>query len=260
VKGPRHIITPYNTNSVWEALEPLLTPQRKDYRVSWLCGRSWGEKSFAYTNEGVFIAKGGTDPRGCSTTLMTIWLPWLFNFTWLFVQQVGLLDFHITLHCLTTWPIVEMWVTWLDMTMLVHSCCCWSACRATMLLGVGCLHGVSQLHLCMARCTESLMVICSLDVALAHYSLLVCWKAWQVLLFTKGACSSIRLSVSTSCMFSCSSIREYIFAWSSVHEHISSHASFICLLVNLIFGMCSLRSLRSSSPHVFWCTCTCSHS
>lgn len=54
------------------------------------------KNSFTCTNEGVFILKGEIDPCGCSTTPMTIWLPWLF------VQQV------------------EMWVTrlmtWLEMT------------------------------------------------------------------------------------------------------------------------------------------------
>jgi len=69
---PRHIVTPYITDPEYEALEPLLTPQRKDYRLSWLRGMSRGEESFACTNEGVFIAKGETDPCGYSTTLMTV--------------------------------------------------------------------------------------------------------------------------------------------------------------------------------------------
>ena len=38
------------------------------------------------------------------------------------------------------------------------------------------------------------------------------------------------------------------------------HASFIRPLVNLPFCMCSIRSSHSSSFHIFWCTCTCSHS
>lgn len=120
-------------------------------------------------------AKGEIDPCGCSNTLMIVCLPWLFDFTWLFIQEVGLLHFHVTLHWLTVWPIVEMWTTWLDMTVLVHACHCWCACWALVLLGDGCLHGVSQLHLRMAKCAKSLMVIGSLDVAFTHFSLLVCW-------------------------------------------------------------------------------------
>jgi len=59
-------------------------------------GGSNVKTSLACTNEGVFIAKGETDPCGCSTTFMTVWLPWPFDFTWLFMWQVGLLDFHIS--------------------------------------------------------------------------------------------------------------------------------------------------------------------
>ena len=82
-------------------------------------------------------------------------------------------------------PIVEMWATWLDTTVLVHLWCCWSACRASVMLGDGCLHGVSPLHLCMVECAESSMVVGSLDEALTCCSLLACWKAWQAHLFTK---------------------------------------------------------------------------
>jgi len=138
VKVPRHIVTPYITNPVGRELEPLITPQRKYYSLSRLCGRSWGEKSLACTNEKVFIAKGETDPCGCSTTFMIIWLPWIFDFTWLFIQQVGLLDFHVTLHWLIVWPTVEMWKTWLmiglDMTVLVYSYYCWCACQDAVLV------------------------------------------------------------------------------------------------------------------------------
>jgi len=58
VKVPRHIDTPYITNPMGRALESIITPQRKYYRLSRKCGRSQGEKSFVCTNEGVFIAKG----------------------------------------------------------------------------------------------------------------------------------------------------------------------------------------------------------
>jgi len=84
--------------------------------------------------------------------------------------------------------------------------------QAVVLLGDECLHGVSQLLLRMAKCAESSMVIGLLDVSLACRSLLECWKDWQADLFTKGACLSVRLSVSTSCMFSHSSVREHIFS------------------------------------------------
>lgn len=79
------------------------------------------------------------------------------------------------------------------------------------------------------------MVVGSLDISLARCSLLVCWNAWQTHIFANGACSSI-------------------------HEDISSHASFVHPLVNLSFSMCSLHSCHFSSHHVCWCTCTCSHS
>ena len=62
----------YVTNPNNGALEPLLAPQIKYYRLSRLCGRSQGEKSFSCTNEGVFIAKGETRFFDCSTSLMTI--------------------------------------------------------------------------------------------------------------------------------------------------------------------------------------------
>ena len=42
-------------------------------------GGSEVKKSFACTNEGVFIAKGETNPCGYLTTLMTISFPWLFD-------------------------------------------------------------------------------------------------------------------------------------------------------------------------------------
>ena len=48
------------------------------------------KNSFTCTNEGVFVAKGETNPCGYSTTLLTVWIPWLFNFTRLFIQEVGL--------------------------------------------------------------------------------------------------------------------------------------------------------------------------
>jgi len=116
-KVPRHIPTTYITNPMWGVLEKLLTHQRKYYRVSWLCGRSWGENSFACTNEGVFMVKGETNPCVCLNTIIIVWLPWLF------VQQVGLLDFHVTLHWYKIWPTIEMWMTWLDVSVLIQSCC-----------------------------------------------------------------------------------------------------------------------------------------
>lgn len=67
-----------------------------------------------------------------------------------------------------------MWMTWLmkrlNVTMLVHSCCCWCACRATVLLGDGCscckvwvvLDGRwvrLMLHSCISLC----LYVCMLD-------------------------------------------------------------------------------------------------
>lgn len=222
------------------------------------------KNSFACKNEGVFIAKGETDPYGYLTTLTTVWIPWIFEFTWLLIQQVGLLGFHVTLHWFDNMAHSGD-VDNMTYDMTWHECAgtfvllleCMSSCNAAV---DGCLHGVLQLHLCMARCVESSMFVGSLDVYLAHCFLLVCWKAWKARLFTKGACSFIRPSVSTSCMSAHSSIGENIFSWSSVCKNISSHASFVYLLVNLSFCMCSLSSSHSSSRHVCWCTYTCTHS
>lgn len=117
-----------------------------------------------------------------------------------------------------------------------------------------------QLHLLMIKCMESSMVVGSLDVAFAHFPLLVCLKSWQVHSFGKSACLSIHPSMSTSCMFSHLSIHEHIFAWSSACDNISSHELFVRLLVNLSFCMCSISSSRLSSCHVCLYTCTYSHS
>lgn len=65
---------------VVERWRHLLTPQRNDYRLSIMCGRSHGENSFTCTNEGLYIAKGETDLCDSSTFLMTIRHAWLFNF------------------------------------------------------------------------------------------------------------------------------------------------------------------------------------
>ena len=74
-----------------------------------------------------------------------------------------------------------------------------------MLLADGCFHGLSHLDLYMEKCAESSMVICSHDVTSTLCSLLVCWKAWQVHLFIKGACSFCE-----RCMFINSSFCEHI--------------------------------------------------
>jgi len=147
-----------------------------------------------------------------------------------------------------------MWVTWfmtwIDMTVLVHLCCYWSACRATTLLGDGYLHGFAQLHLRMEKCKESSMVFGSLDDALARCSLLACWKAWEAHLFMKGGSSSVHLSMRKSYIFSSPSIYKHIFAWLSIREHISLHASFIHLLVNLSLYIFSFHSSLLLSHHV----------
>ena len=225
-------------------LEPLLTPQRKDYRLSWLCGRSWGEKSFPCTNEGLFIANSETNPCDFSTTLMTIWIPWIFNFTWLFVQKVGLLDFHVTLHWLTVWPTIEMWmtwlITWLDMIVMIHSYYYWCAYRAIVLFGDGCPHVMSQHHLRMEKCVES------------------CWFTWCFFFTFLLACMLDSLkgsSISEECMFVYPSVYEHIFLvfscirlWTHICMIIYSRPHlFACIF-------CSL------SHHVCLCTCACNHS
>ena len=140
------------------------------------------KKSFACTNEGVFIAKGETNPCGCLTTLITVPLPWLFKFTWLFIQQVCLLDFHVTWHCLTVWPTIEVWTTWLttrlDMTILVHSCCCWCACLTTVLLVMDFLMVCHSFTSAWKHAWSLQWSLGSLDVAFSCCSLLVFWKAW----------------------------------------------------------------------------------
>jgi len=178
-----------------EALKPLLTPQRKFYRLSRLCGRSRGKTSFTCTDEGVFIAKGDSDPCDYLTTLMTIWLPWPFDFTWIFVWQVGLFDFHITLNSLILSSIVEMWMTWpmtrLDMTVLVHSCSYWCACHVVVFLGDGCPHGVSQFHVHMEKYVESSMVVKFTWCFLCTF-LLTCMLAWLTSsTIHESACSSV---------------------------------------------------------------------
>lgn len=154
-----------------------------------------------------------------------------------------------------------MWMTWfmtwLDMTVLVHSCHYWCACQDAVLLGEGCPHGVSQLHLHMEKCKKSSIVIGLLDVPFARSSLLVCWKAWQVRLFTKGACSFIHPFVSASCMFSHLPVCEKLFAWPFVREHISLHHR---LLVNMSFCMCYPSFIPFSWHHVCLYTCSYIHS
>lgn len=83
---------------------------------------------------GLFIAKSKTGPCDCSTSLMTVWLSWLFNFTWLFKLQVGLLDFHVTLHWFTTiWPTVVIVANMTrhdSASMFMLSLVCMSNCNA----------------------------------------------------------------------------------------------------------------------------------
>lgn len=70
-------------------------------------------------------------------------------------------------------------------------------------------------------------------------------SSWKV-----HVCSFVQPSVNTSCMFSRPSIREHIFAWSSIRKQISLHASSIHLLMNLSFFMCwSLFSPSNPVSH-----------
>ena len=94
----------YITNPDSGALDPLLAPHRKDYRLSRLCGRSQGEKHFACTNEGYI------EPR-VKLSFVTIRLPSrLFYLHDSSTLHVGLLDFHIILHWL------QQYDSWYDST------------------------------------------------------------------------------------------------------------------------------------------------
>jgi len=93
------------------------------------------------------------------------------------------------------------------------------------------------------------------DVFMVCHSLTSPWVClmliWHVAhLFVKFTCLSIRPSVSTSC----------VFCHPFIREHISSHASLFCSLLNLSFCMFSLHSSHLLSHHVCWFTYTCSHS
>jgi len=78
------------------------------------------------------------------------------------------------------------------MTLVVHSCCYCSACRARVLLRDGCLHGLPYIHLCIVKCAEYSMVLGFLDESLACCSLFSCCKAWQAHLFVKVHVRCIR--------------------------------------------------------------------
>lgn len=131
-----------------------------------------------------------------------------------------------------------MWTTWLmislDMIVLVHSCSCWCACRAAVLLGNGCPHHVSQHHLHIAKCAESLMVI-GFGWCCIHTLLLSCTLACLT-----GS------SVCKKCMFVPSSVCEHILTCSYVHP------STITSLHDRLFARTSL-----CMHHLFihWRTC-----
>jgi len=246
---------------VGEAFEPLLNPQIKDYKLSSLCGRSQAEKSFACTNEGVFIGKGETNPCGCLTSLFTIWFPWPFNFTWLLIWKVDLLDFHDTLHWLIVWPIVEMWMPWLmtrlDMTVLAHSFYCWCACQVVVLMGDGCPRGVSQLKLCMASCMESLMVI-GFSWCCIRTLLLICMLACLTSLSIHKRCMLIHLSFHKH-IFACysvcpspnTSLHDRLFTITSLYMHHFFILSWTCPLActPLVHPIC--HRVVFVSVHVF---------
>ena len=129
----------------------------------------------------------------------------------------------------TTWLITR-----LDMIVLVHSCCCWCAFRVAVLLGDGCPHGVLQLHLHMARCIESLMVIG------------ITWCCIRMLLLSCMLLCLTGSSVHKNCMFVHPSIREHILhVRSSFHpwtylldDHLFT-STFLCM--NCLF--------------IYWWTC-----
>jgi len=125
-------------------------------------------------------------------------------------------------------------MTGLDIIVLVHSCCCWCACPVAVFLGDGCPHGVSQLHLCMARCAESSMV-----VAFASCCIFTLLLACMLSCLTS-------LSIREKCMFVHSSIHEHIFTCSFVHTFVNTS------LHDHLFTSTSLCMHR-----LFFCSRTC---
>jgi len=94
-------------------------------------------------------------------------------------------------------------MTRLDMIVLVHLCCCWCSYRYVELLGDGCPHDVSQLHLCMAKWAKSSMVVefawCCLYVGMLE-KFIHLWKLHVHPSIQKHifACFLIRPSANTS--------------------------------------------------------------
>jgi len=178
-----------------KVLEPLLTPQIKDYKLSRLCGRSQGEKSFACTDDGAFMTHDMT-------------------------RQDSVGTFVLLLVCMSSCSASGWWMSsWCITASSPHGKVC----------------GVFDGHL-FAWC-------------FIHTFLLSCMLV-----------SLTGLSIRERCMFICPSVCEHIFAWSYICENIYFHASYVPLLVNLSFCMCSLCSSHSSLHHVCLCTYICSNS
>lgn len=253
----RHVVTPYITNLVGRALEPLLTCERKYYRLSRLCGMSWGEKSFPCTNEGVFEANGETSPCGCSTTLMIFLLYMTLHTT---SGSLGLPRYITLINSMAHNRDVD------DMThdKIQHDS------AGTFLLVVVCMSSCSGYRWWMS----SWCATASPPHVKVHGVFDGCWFAWCFIHTFLLSCKLVRLTgsfICKKCMFIrpsirehilhiFSSIREHIFACSSIFEDISLRASFLHSLVNMSFCMYSLCSSHPSSCHVCLCTCICSHS
>jgi len=173
-------------------------------------------KVFFMYKWGVFIAKGKTSPCDCSTSLMIIWLTWLFNFT---CGSLGLPHYIILIT--TVWPTVVMWprwlMTWLDTTMLVCSCYWWCPCQAVVLLSV--------------------------DVILVYHSFIFAWQGvWS-------------LWWSWCLIYVCTCMFLFCLYFDMLHVFVCSqnksprmHSLFIHSWTNLL--ACSPCSSRSSSHHV----------
>jgi len=202
-------------------------------------------KVFCMYKWGVYIAKGKTNPCGCSNSLITVWLTWFFNFTWLFRFRCGSLGLprYITL-ITTVWLIEVMWptwlMTWLDKIVLVCSCWWWCPCRVVVLLSDGCALGVSYLHLDMKRSVESLMVLVfSWCCMCTSFLSILLWNSSHVRLFAKK-----------------NLLRCIIHSWknilaciihSSFCEQISLHV--LCLFIPFIIASCLIHVIVSTITH-----------
>jgi len=133
------------------------------------------------------------------------------------------------------WPTIVMWLTrlmtWLDTTVLIFSCSWWCSCQAAVLLRDGCALGVSQLHLHLVRCVDSLIFLgfpwCCMCTSLAYLyfgmlHMFVC--SWKITL----ACIICSWKIPLTCIIH-----------SSIREHISLHV--LSLFISSVVASCPIH-------------------